>query len=814
MAKRGDKRRRKAKRKRPQSTYVRWFEAGPLRVEQHGRTTRTSIDVDHPDFPEFVKARDEMIAELPTRIGELRREIQEKLRQFDAFDVVADLWLANVPKDRETYRESVEEGQLVLVELAASLLIDRQKRDGSAVEPEAWFAPHLYGTQEKLRDLLYLEQHRIMSSMTTSRDPVYEEIRARARSHRLAVRGVSYPWQEEATTRELCGEGALGDDLARLTGFSVDEAFRLAQSVTDIGLHHIEERIRHAHAYAEGLAATIDNVRRGVPAADIPKGLEEVVIELARRKKREGERWARYAAASWASAGSGTTLSFDVSELAADAQVSASVAEAFLARFTTTFGLVPASGLDPSIEDLRERPILDDGDGNYLCGSPHNLLWAIRSAFESAARDAGEGIWRRYEAHRRRTVERRAVAALENAVQADWSRSGAHYEADDDGTTKRFELDGIVRADAAAFVIESKASAMRPAARRGAPDALRDWLKAEVGKGGLQLRRARGALFDAPLPERAVLTDAHGAELGVDLGGVEHVVELVVVLEDLPNIAPVTWSMAEAGFLPTDEPPIVISLHELEIICDISSRPCELVHYFLRRKRLNRQQRVTAMDELDFFMHYLRDGLYWDDTEGAEGESPQSRVLHQLASFTDDLDAYYMYTRGERRTPAAKPEKRHHRDVAAALSLLDDSRQPGRIAAALALLDLDSKARERIVGDMKRLKKLAASGGTTRDRSYFGPDFGITVMAVPPSSADELPEKLQKYCFLKKHQMKMTTWAGFGVFAGPPELFQTAVVWSSPWEPDAELDQLVSELPSHGFEGARFDGRKHAPAEL
>jgi hypothetical protein len=115
---------------------------------------------------------------------------------------------------------------------------------------------------------------------------------------------------------------------------------------------------------------------------------------------------------------------------------------------------------------LRERPILVDGSGNYLCCSPHNLLWAIRPSFEAAARDADGSIWHRYEAHRRRTVERRAVRALEDGLRADWSRSGVHYEVTEDGQVKRPEIDGVVRLDVAAFLIESKASTMRPAARR------------------------------------------------------------------------------------------------------------------------------------------------------------------------------------------------------------------------------------------------------------------------------------------------------------------------------------------------------------
>ena len=53
-----------------------------------------------------------------------------------------------------------------------------------------------------------------------------------------------------------------------------------------------------------------------------------------------------------------------------------------------------------------------------------------------------------------------------------------------------------------------------------------------------------------------------------------------------------------------------MGIRELELICQLSERPAQLVHYVLRRIRSNRQ-RIWAMDEMDFFMRYLQDGLFW-----------------------------------------------------------------------------------------------------------------------------------------------------------------------------------------------------------
>jgi hypothetical protein len=347
---------------------------------------------------------------------------------------------------------------------------------------------------------------------------------------------------------------------------------------------------------------------------------------------------------------------------------------------------------------------------------------------------------------------------------------------------------------------------MRASAKRGA-EALRDWMKKELTRASNQLERTRKALFQG----RVQLETEGGKKVSLHLSDVKHVIKLIVTLEDMPAVAPSTWQLADTGLLPGDPTPIAVSLHELEVICDVAERRSELVHYFLRRIRMNEQRSAVAADELDYFMHYLKFGLYWPDEE--TNPDLGGRPPEHLLSHTDELDAYYMYARGERKTPAPRPGQRHARAVARLLDCLDGLREPGVLDATLAFIDLHSDSRERIAGDLRRLKEQSAKDGQNHDRTYFGLGFGVTVMSVPPSRADELPRILQNYCILKKHQVRADSWLALGVFKGPPEPAQVVGVFTEPWEPDEELDRLVAELPSAGHEMERFDGRKLAQSK-
>jgi hypothetical protein len=164
------------------------------------------------------------------------------------------------------------------------------------------------------------------------------------------------------------------------------------------------------------------------------------------------------------------TMSFTPGELAAQTGCTIDETKAFLSMFSLPFGEAPTPGREIDIEDVRNHPLIRDDAGHHLCVSLPSLLFALRGRIENALKDQGPKTFSRYERHRSKVVERRAVAALEKALRPDWTHEGLLYDVEEDGVAKRPELDGLVRADSALVIVESKASSMRPSAKRLAPD--------------------------------------------------------------------------------------------------------------------------------------------------------------------------------------------------------------------------------------------------------------------------------------------------------------------------------------------------------
>jgi hypothetical protein len=92
---------------------------------------------------------------------------------------------------------------------------------------------------------------------------------------------------------------------------------------------------------------------------------------------------------------------------------------------------------------------------------------------------------------------------------------------------------------------------------------------------------------------------------------------------------------------------VVVTLHELDLVARTIEWPVQFVHFLRRRSRLNELGYLVASDELDWWMHYLLIGLYFEEDE--------NRGRTRLLSHTDPLDAWVLFDQGMRQVPAPKP---------------------------------------------------------------------------------------------------------------------------------------------------------------
>jgi hypothetical protein len=184
----------------------------------------------------------------------------------------------------------------------------------------------------------------------------------------------------------------------------------------------------------------------------------------------------------------------------------------------------------------------------------------------------------------------------------------------------------------------------------------------------------------------------------------------------------------------------------------------QLVHYLLRRQRIERDGRMEAHDELDWVGHYIAEGLYFDPYfKGDEG--PQR---FRLLSYTEPIDAWYFTKAGVRTIAAPKPTHQIPPNLERFIQRLETERPAHWIAAGCALLDGDQESRDMwdaaIVHAGERLQR----EGWSNASQIFAGRLGVTLYVDFRTPWPDIAEKVSDYCRTKAQEQGNLDWIGIG----------------------------------------------------
>ncbi|MCJ7508990.1 MAG: hypothetical protein MUO85_09745 [candidate division Zixibacteria bacterium] len=243
----------------------------------------------------------------------------------------------------------------------------------------------------------------------------------------------------------------------------------------------------------------------------------------------------------------------------------------------------------------------------------------------------------------------------------------------------------------------------------------------------------------------------------------------------------------EFGIFSGEDLPWTISLYDLMVIADIIEHPSVFPHYVKRRIRTAEQGLIEAHDELDMFGYYLKEGLYLKNKKDI---APANGMT--LATYTTDFDDYYFYKTGVRETPASKPRQEMSKEFEQILFAIERSNKPGRIDAAMRLLDLGGKSRNQLLKSINVSQEKYKQDGKIHNATLYGEEeegWGITYMC--GLEAEPVKSKLETYCKMKKYQTKARRWIGIGEAENAETGINIIVDLNFSWSPDLELATLV-----------------------
>jgi hypothetical protein len=798
-AKKGRKRARSGN---PQAPATRTLDLGPITLTQEGAYIGIRSNPEHPDYEAFRTAQREAADNLPQYLLELRRKLAELTAPHHAFDVVFGVWGTYGRVRASTLKPLADDSLTATAEFVAHILLDRSgpepTRTATDEETRRGVNPEEVGelVAQLVGQLPILFTHREVGEQGEL-DP-WTELRARLYMHRLAVRSFTYEQQETETLRSLFSP--FDAELANAPGFTVEQALGFARAVGELPMMRAGERAGRARSEAETLRRVVAARRQGKPAkTEYP---EHIIEQLVQLPPKLSEEWIEGLTASWAWHGYGRDAAFTAGALAAHVGADVPSAQAFLDRFSVEFGKRkdakrweenPERALGGEMEVMRANPILHDGQGLYLPCALDSLFYGLRDQLTDALKADGK-TWERFQAHRARHLEGRALAALRDVLSADWAHGSVKYAwIDENRVEQQGEADGILRADSLVILIETKAGALAPSARRAAPDRLERGLRDLIEAAAHQLSRDEHTLVEGKAMR---ITDSAGKPLALDIDGVVRVLRIAVTLEDLAGVAPAAWRLQEAGLLPANEQvPWVVGIHELELICRLTERPGQLVHYILRRQRANRQ-RIWGMDEMDFFMRYLHSGLFWHD-EDLEG------TFLELQSHTEPLDEWWYAEHGIRK-PAKKPRQHLNQATRRLLGDIEATGMLGRTEAQVMVLEMAQRERERVASGLRELSRKTKRDGQPHDMTFiFQEDFGVTLHSNPAEMRQMAGDRLTDHGVKRTENSNLRRWLGLANTAGSRHRIEAMAIIVNP-------ERLTDEEPDRKPHAALLEDAGHA----
>jgi hypothetical protein len=360
---------------------------------------------------------------------------------------------------------------------------------------------------------------------------------------------------------------------------------------------------------------------------------------------------------------------------------------------------------------------------------------------------------------------------IAGALSADEAHLSVNYEVNIDGDRIQGEIDGLVRCGDTALLIEAKSATMRPGARRGGEALLRH-LRDTLAKAADQGTRAAAA-FER---EGTFKSDGRELVLGEDIHEVH---PILVTLDDLSSVAPVLWQLEGSRVMPKAVSlPWVATLHELDLVTQTIEWPAQFIHFLRRRSRLNTFGRYLASDELDWWMHYLLHGLYFDDEDDPPG-------LVRFSSLTDPLDAWALNAQGLRQTPAPKPAMSLDAESRALLELICSERPGGWVSAACAFLEMNDAARKKIWKDVQRLRRRAAQRGRAQRATYGFSETQnpmlVCTLVVPDSDRREILTSLRHLVSERLGEHGAQTVLALGITSSSERLYEALIVVDREW---------------------------------
>ena len=367
------------------------------------------------------------------------------------------------------------------------------------------------------------------------------------------------------------------------------------------------------------------------------------------------------------------------------------------------------------------------------------------------------------------------------------------------GEVKQREIDALIEFDGNVLIVSAKSGEWSIAARRGAPGSMAEEITQLLVEGFEQGWAAKRYI---ETNGKACFTNDHGVpQITFDATTTARAIYVVnVTLSPLGPVGIQLNALKKAGLLAANDSAWSVFVNDLRAIADLCASPSEFLFYLQRRLRFNLFEQLHGADELDLFGYFLDQGLFFDE-ERLKGVSRFS-----IGPNTEKLDRYFdalEKSAGE----ALKPALAISSDFRDLIRAIERTNCDGFSEITLHLLNLDGVYHEQINTNIASLRQKVKDDEASHHATIVvGQDLGVTIEL---RSAGARQEHLEKYCVLKKYQLKVPKWMCISVAANfQPSPDDRSKIFIGDWVFDPTLEAALEKFREHKLKRATASGRK------
>jgi len=635
----------------------------------------------------------------------------------------------------ESYRESTDQHRLEYAEYTQSLVLSVKQSalDGGLTRQQ-------YSNFHDLLKEMYANVRWYFGAQIAERakDIREAELQFKAMMSFLGMRGDAF--QEHMKEHFAAIFGPHDAFLKMRFGVSAGEILRavdaIEEQITDrLNGQPLFEALKELSTLTgPSLQAASSDVDKRRPSEELQSNPE--AIRLMRLIQQEADR-----SPAW------------VFQLTPDQKIPAKLLDLLSAGFgdNSDFALFEKSPAWPTNNSIIfERPLIHH-DGCYYCFLPHLLVQRPDAIFEALVQAEDENYFKTtFQKKRSDHLESVSIEYFAHMLPGAQVFRNVYYHVDEAGISKRPETDAVIIYDQTLIIVEAKSGGVSLAARRGGLESIKGTINDQVAAGYNQGLRTKTYIHDTAKPTFE-FEDGRLA-LALDKSRIKEIIIVVPTLERLGTLSITLSALRDIGLLPGDSWPWCVYINDLRVISEIVEQPSELLLYIARRTGLNDLPALDTLDELDYFMWFLRGGLTFNPNVSPGADK------FLILSHTEELDRYYDFVAG-RVSTGPKPRIKINDAVRQLIARIEASGFRGFSRLSTLLLSLSGRAQEELVELMANKKAQFASTGVPQSASLVpqGLRRGITIWIGDTLDLAEM-ERMDAICAARKKSTSSEVW--------------------------------------------------------